>query len=200
MLQTKSCGTENISFGPIANRSQILRPVRATVTALWSLWREQPMMTKQYFSTLWPYLNLRPSKRGFFRSSRQLLHRISSKITCLRTCGNRLWPSLIFPSTGNPHSVQKLLPVENLQDYCHFIMECPSIEQYITFQDSTLTRSGFDVYFKNDSIQSLQIPPTNNKKGDEMEISSFELLANQDPSKTDTDTHNIPRTIHWMLR
>ena len=82
----------------------------------------------------------------------------------------------------------KLLPVENLQDYRRFIMEYPSIEHYITFQDSTLTTSGFDIYFKEDSIQSLQTLSTNNKKGDDTEISSFELLANQDPSKTDTDT------------
>ena len=100
-------------------------------------------------------------------------------------------PSQAISDESTLRSIQKVLPVENLQDYRRFIQECPSIDKYVIFQDSATTKAGFDVYFKETTVEEFQKKDDSNKqKGDETELSSFDVVTPvaNDPSKTDTET------------
>ena len=83
-------------------------------------------------------------------------------------------------------SIQKVLPVENLQDYRRFLLECPSIEQYIWFRDSTLTTAGFDVHYRQQSIEDLLQDGTVEKSSSvDTDTSSFDMLPDSDLQKQD---------------
>jgi hypothetical protein len=43
-------------------------------------------------------------------------------------------------------TIQKILPVENLQEYWHFLLECPELEKYIWFHDSPHGKAGFEYH------------------------------------------------------
>lgn len=58
-------------------------------------------------------------------------------------------------ATSTLRSIHKVLPVENLQDYRRFLLECPTIEQYIWFRNRTLTTAGFDVHYRHHWIEEL---------------------------------------------
>ena len=48
-------------------------------------------------------------------------------------------PGHAITSESTFRSIHKVLPVENLQDYRRFLLECPSINDYLTFKDSNQT-------------------------------------------------------------
>ena len=100
-------------------------------------------------------------------------------------------PGNTLTSDSTFRSLHKILPVENLHDYKRFLQECPSIETYVTFQDSNKTTAGFEVYFNEDKIKGLLEESTDLKLGgDATTLSSFEMVNDNvtEPSKTDTVT------------
>ena len=126
---------------------------------------------------------------------------IVSKITNLKQYQDHafaaLWkqaiahPGKTFNENSTLRSIHKLLPVENLQDYRRFLLECPTIETYVTFKDSAQTMAGFEVYFNEVKIKELMRSDDEfGIKDDGTDLTSFDMIADGtvDPSKSDTVT------------
>ena len=126
---------------------------------------------------------------------------IVSRITTLKQYQDHAFAALwkqALTHPGNPlnkdstlRSIHKILPVENLQDYRRFILECPTIETYVTFKDSAKHTAGFEVYFNDDKIKQLmRSDDKHGTKDDGTTLTSFDMLADgtTDPSRSDTIT------------
>ena len=100
-------------------------------------------------------------------------------------------PGHTFTSESTFRTIQKILPVENLQDYRKHLLECPTLTEYVVFQESKSSKAGFDVHFRDDKISKLMMHELDSKtNGDEMgEFSSFDMLIEPaaDHSKTDSE-------------
>ena len=127
---------------------------------------------------------------------------IVSKITTLKQYQDHpfavLWkqaiehPGNTFNENSTLRSIHKLLPVENLQDYRRFLLECPTLNNYVTFKDSAQTTAGFEVYFNEVKIKQLlrKNDDEHGTKDEGTDLTSFNMLADGtvDPSRSDTVT------------
>jgi hypothetical protein len=55
---------------------------------------------------------------------------------------------LCLSENSTLRTIQKILPVENLQKYRRFLLECPELEKYIWFRDSPNPKKGFDYHVR----------------------------------------------------
>jgi len=88
-------------------------------------------------------------------------------------------------ATTTMRDIKWILPVDNLQ-YRRFLLECPNLEQFVWFRDSTLTTAGFYVSFRNNKIEKLlAVFPAGITESTTTDLSSYDLLPEQNEDKTE---------------
>ena len=90
-------------------------------------------------------------------------------------------PKNSMSATISWHRVKSLLAVQDLFGYRDFLLQCPSITQYIRFSPSKSTKSGFDFGIYNRPVESILDNST-------LPSSSQSI---ESPSTTETDSYVI---------